>query len=107
MLGVVVSALFVLGHDAAHDALLPKSRWNRTVALVFMLPSLHVRDGWVFGHNRVHHGFTVKRAWTSCGTLSPRRSTDAPHLDVDCSIESNGPGRVPGCTTCETSGGTR
>ena len=59
--GLVVSALFVLGHDGAHDALLPSKRLNRIVALVLMLPSLHVRDGWVFGHNRVHHGFTVRR----------------------------------------------
>ncbi len=59
--GIAVSAMFVIGHDAAHEALLPSHRANRLVALVFMLPSLHVRDGWVFGHNRVHHGFTVKR----------------------------------------------
>ena len=59
--GLTVSSLFVLGHDAAHDALLPNRHLNRLVALVFMLPSLHVRDGWVFGHNRVHHGFTVRR----------------------------------------------
>ncbi len=59
--GIAVSAMFVIGHDAAHDALLPSDRGNRLVALLFMLPSLHVRDGWVFGHNRVHHGFTVKR----------------------------------------------
>ena len=59
--GVIVSALFVLGHDAAHDALLPNKRLNRIVALLLMLPSLHIRDGWVFGHNRVHHGFTVRR----------------------------------------------
>ena len=59
--GIAVSAMFVIGHDAAHEALLPSDRLNRFVALVFLLPSLHVRDGWVFGHNRVHHGFTVKR----------------------------------------------
>jgi acyl-lipid omega-6 desaturase (Delta-12 desaturase) len=61
VLGILVSALFVTGHDAAHDALLPNDKFNRIVALVCMLPSLHVRDGWVFGHNRVHHGFTVRR----------------------------------------------
>lgn len=61
LVGLTISALFVLGHDAAHDALLPSRHLNRLVALVFMLPSLHVRDGWVFGHNRVHHGFTVRR----------------------------------------------
>jgi acyl-lipid omega-6 desaturase (Delta-12 desaturase) len=59
--GFVVSAMFVVGHDAAHDALVPGARLNQGIALALMLPSLHVRDGWVFGHNRVHHGFTVKR----------------------------------------------
>ena len=60
-LGVAVSVLFVLGHDAAHDALLPSDRLNRAVAFAAMVPSLHIREGWVFGHNRVHHGFTVRR----------------------------------------------
>ena len=58
--GLAVSALFVVGHDAAHQALF-KQRWlNDLVGRVAMVPSLHVYNGWVLGHNRVHHGHTVK-----------------------------------------------
>ncbi len=57
---LVVSGLFVVGHDAAHQSLF-KSRWlNGTVGRLAMLPSLHVFEAWVLGHNRVHHGHTVK-----------------------------------------------
>lgn len=58
--GFAVSAMFVTAHDAAHGSLVPGRRLNRAIALVLMLPSLHVREAWEFGHNRVHHGFTVR-----------------------------------------------
>ncbi len=57
---VGVSGLFVLGHDAAHKALFDAPRLNALVARVTMLPSLHATQVWVFGHNRVHHGHTVR-----------------------------------------------
>jgi omega-6 fatty acid desaturase (delta-12 desaturase) len=59
--GLVVAALFILGHDAAHGALLDDDRLNRTAARLLMLPSLHVNEAWVLGHNRVHHGFTARQ----------------------------------------------
>lgn len=59
--GLFVAGMFVLGHDAAHLALLPDRNRNRFVALLLMLPSMHVREAWELGHNRVHHGFTVRR----------------------------------------------
>lgn len=59
--GLVVAALFVLGHDASHGALLDSDRGNRLLARVLMLPSLHVQEAWVLGHNRVHHGFTARQ----------------------------------------------
>ena len=58
--GLVVSALFVVGHDAAHQALFKSKRMNGVVGRLAMLPSLHVFEAWVLGHNRVHHGHTVK-----------------------------------------------
>lgn len=58
--GLAVSALFVLGHDAAHDALFDSKRLNAVVGRVSMLPSLHATEIWVFGHNRVHHGHTLR-----------------------------------------------
>jgi omega-6 fatty acid desaturase (delta-12 desaturase) len=59
--GVAVSGLFVLGHDAAHGALFDSRRLNDVVGRVTMLPSLHATEVWVFGHNRVHHGHTLKQ----------------------------------------------
>ena len=31
------------------------------VGRIAMLPSLHVFEGWILGHNRVHHAFTVRQ----------------------------------------------
>ena len=59
--GFAVAGLFVLGHDAAHGALFDSKRLNRTVARVLMLPSLHVVEAWVLGHNRIHHGHTLRQ----------------------------------------------
>ena len=59
--GISVAGLFVIGHDAAHEALFDSKRLNAVVARVSMLPSLHAVEVWVFGHNRVHHGHTLKQ----------------------------------------------
>lgn len=58
--GAVISALFILGHDAAHGALFKSRRLNYLVGQLSMLPSLHLFEAWVFGHNRIHHGHTVR-----------------------------------------------
>lgn len=59
--GLAVSGLFVIGHDAAHGALFDSSRLNAIIGRVAMLPSLHATELWVFGHNRVHHGHTLRQ----------------------------------------------
>jgi omega-6 fatty acid desaturase (delta-12 desaturase) len=59
--GFTVSALFITGHDCAHGALFRHPWLNGLVGRVAMLPSLHVYESWVVGHNRVHHGHTVKQ----------------------------------------------
>ncbi len=59
--GISVAGLFVIGHDAAHDALFDSKRLNGVIARLSMLPSLHAVEVWVFGHNRVHHGHTLKQ----------------------------------------------
>jgi len=58
-----VAALFVVGHDAAHGALFRSKRLNSIVGHVGMFPSCHVYEGWVLGHNRVHHGYTVRQGY--------------------------------------------
>ena len=57
--GLIVSSLFVIGHDAAHRALFKKKWLCDLVGRVTMLPSLHIYSAWILGHNRIHHGFTV------------------------------------------------
>lgn len=59
--GLAVSGLFVMGHDAAHQALFDRPRWNAIAGRLAMLPSLHATELWVFGHNRVHHGHTLRQ----------------------------------------------
>ncbi len=59
--GFAVAGLFVLGHDAAHGALFDSKRLNRNLGRVLMLPSLHVFEAWVLGHNRIHHGHTLRQ----------------------------------------------
>jgi hypothetical protein len=57
---LVVSGLFIIGHDAAHGALFESKRLCYGVGQLAMLPSLHVYEAWVLGHNRLHHGHTVR-----------------------------------------------
>jgi acyl-lipid omega-6 desaturase (Delta-12 desaturase) len=55
-----VAGLFIIGHDAAHEALFKSRRLNSVVGHLTMLPSWHVYEAWVLGHNRIHHGHTVR-----------------------------------------------
>lgn len=59
--GTYVAALFVLGHDAAHNALFDSKKLNNVVGTVALLPSLHAAELWRYGHNRVHHGHTLRQ----------------------------------------------
>jgi len=59
--GLAVAGLFVLAHDAAHGALFDSARLNRRVGRALMVPSLHVYESWVVGHNRIHHGHTLRQ----------------------------------------------
>ncbi len=58
--GLAISGLFILGHDAAHGALFKSGRLNYLLGQFGMLPSLHLYEAWVFGHNRIHHGHTTR-----------------------------------------------
>jgi omega-6 fatty acid desaturase (delta-12 desaturase) len=63
VMALTVSALFIVGHDAAHGALFKSKRMNSWIGHIAMLPSFHVYEGWVLGHNRVHHAFTVRQGY--------------------------------------------
>ena len=58
--GLAVSGMFVLGHDAAHGTLVDSNRLNSFLGHALFLPSLHIYEAWVLGHNRIHHGHTVR-----------------------------------------------
>ena len=58
--GPIISGLFIIGHDAAHGSLFKSKRLSYVIGQLAMLPSLHVYEAWVFGHNRIHHGHTVR-----------------------------------------------
>jgi omega-6 fatty acid desaturase (delta-12 desaturase) len=60
---LAVTGLFVIAHDAAHGALFSSKRLNSFVGHLAMLPSWHVYEGWVLGHNRVHHAYTVRQGY--------------------------------------------
>jgi omega-6 fatty acid desaturase (delta-12 desaturase) len=60
---VFVLSLFIVAHDCAHNALFSSKRVNSWVGHIAMLPGWHVYEGWVLGHNRVHHGFTVRQGY--------------------------------------------
>ena len=56
--GFALALLFVIGHDAAHDALTPYRRLNAILARLLFVPAWHPYSGWVHAHNHIHHGFT-------------------------------------------------
>jgi omega-6 fatty acid desaturase (delta-12 desaturase) len=58
---LAISALFIVGHDSAHEALFKSRRMNSVVGHLAMLPSWHVYEGWALGHNRIHHKYTVRQ----------------------------------------------
>jgi omega-6 fatty acid desaturase (delta-12 desaturase) len=58
--GLSISGLFVLGHDAAHGSLFRNQTLSWWVGQLAMLPSMHAYHQWAYGHNRIHHGHTVK-----------------------------------------------
>ena len=53
--GSLISSLFVIGHDAAHDAFTGSRILNRIIARIAFLPSLHNFGLWLTEHNRIHH----------------------------------------------------
>ena len=56
--GLAVAFSFVWAHDAAHGALFRNAAVSEVLGTVAMLPSLNMYRLWIFGHNKVHHGFT-------------------------------------------------
>src|SRR3954454_18411811 len=63
LMALAVGSLFIVGHDVAHGALFKSKRLSAVVGRVAMLPGWHVYEGWVLGHNRIHHAYTVREGF--------------------------------------------
>ncbi|MCP3911483.1 MAG: hypothetical protein GY713_11065 [Actinomycetia bacterium] len=59
--GLAVSAMFVIAHDATHQALFPDRKTNDRVARWLMVPSQHIKQSWALGHNHIHHNHTARQ----------------------------------------------
>ena len=62
-MGLVISRLFILGHDACHQSLTRHRPLNRWLGRLMFLPSLTPYSLWEAGHNVVHHGYTNLRGF--------------------------------------------
>ncbi|MEO6434356.1 MAG: fatty acid desaturase, partial [Tepidisphaeraceae bacterium] len=61
LLASAIPMLFVIGHDACHQALTPRPLLNKILGRLAMLPSWHAYAVWDYGHNGLHHGWTNLR----------------------------------------------
>ena len=55
-----LAGMFVVGHDCAHNSLLNSKKANKIIGRLLFLPELHSYEAWLLGHNRIHHGHTVR-----------------------------------------------
>jgi omega-6 fatty acid desaturase (delta-12 desaturase) len=58
LLGVSITRLAIIGHDAAHGSLSASRLTNALIGRLAFLPALHPYSLWQVGHNRIHHSFT-------------------------------------------------
>jgi omega-6 fatty acid desaturase (delta-12 desaturase) len=58
---IAIPALFIVGHDACHQALTPHSWLNKILGRLCFMPSWHAYAVWDYGHNSLHHGWTNVR----------------------------------------------
>ena len=58
---VMLGALFIIGHDAAHNSFTPYGWMNRLLGRLVLLPAWHPYTSWAFAHNVLHHGGTNLR----------------------------------------------
>lgn len=54
--------LFVVGHDACHQALTPHRWLNKLIGRLAMVPTWHAYSVWEFAHNGMHHAWTNVRS---------------------------------------------
>ena len=65
-----ISALFVIGHDAAHGAYTDHKWLNQAIGRIAFLPSLHNYSLWQIAHNRKHHRYPNLKGLNSWSPMS-------------------------------------
>lgn len=68
--GSAISALFVIGHDAAHGAYTKGRPANAVIGRIAFLPALHNYSLWQVQHNRLHHRLVNIKGFNSWSPLS-------------------------------------
>ncbi len=68
--GFMISQLFVIGHDAAHQAYVCSSWMNAFIGRLSFLPSLHNYSLWIEAHNKAHHSYPNVKGMNSWWPLS-------------------------------------
>ena len=68
--GLVISSLFVIGHDAAHNSYTSSKRLNTFISYVAFFPALHNYSLWRVAHSRFHHVHTNQKGMNSWSPLS-------------------------------------
>jgi omega-6 fatty acid desaturase (delta-12 desaturase) len=68
--GLLISLLFVVAHDAAHNSFAGSRLLNRVIARMAFLPCLHNYSLWLIAHNRWHHKLTNLKGSNSWSPLS-------------------------------------
>ena len=68
--GFMIAQLFVIGHDAAHQAFVSSAKANVVIARLTFMPSLHNYTLWLFAHNRLHHAYPNVQNYNSWSPLS-------------------------------------
>ena len=63
--GGFIGSMFILGHDASHNALTPHRGLNRWLARWLFLPAWHPNESWQLEHNLMHH------TWTNVASMDP------------------------------------
>jgi acyl-lipid omega-6 desaturase (Delta-12 desaturase) len=76
--GFNISALFIIGHDAAHNAFTNSKILNQVIARIVFLPSLHNYGLWLTEHNRIHHQATNIKDMDSWSPLSKEEYDSLP-----------------------------
>ena len=78
-IGMAIGMLFIIGHDACHNAFTASTRLNRLIGRLSFLPALHSFALWDLAHNRTHHQFNnirgVDYVWEPMAPAEYRRAT--------------------------------